>query len=605
MVAPQHILALSQSTHAGLLFGLLLVAAIMGGYIAHILRIPRVIGYLLAGVGLKVLMSLLVDKGGLYGEHAQTLIDSQGPLQAIKDLALGLILFSIGKVFETRHIRAVSRNVFRIGLASAAATALLVFCGVFIAGLASSAPATTVTLGAMALLLGLAATATAPAATLFTLQEYEAKGTETDTVLSVTGFSDILCIVGFQVCFLLMMGTGVLGQTHLSTSQMWWGIFLGTVGSALLGAVLGFALSIVHAKLEMGETLLILISSLIVLGAGEHWLLEHVGISYNFLLTALCCGAVFTNVAIDPDRMETTIHTIGPPLFVGFFVLAGFQLHLEDLVHLRAIGVVYVVCRIVGKVGGSWLGVRWIGGTSDVNPAVGTGLLCQAAVVIGLADFVGAHWHHEWASRSFVTTILGSAVIFEVCGPVLLKRLVVRCGEVKAVTLLRRSGPSASGGQSILSLTTEALLRSLGLGRTKHTEADGPLQVRHIMRANVKCIPASATLDEVLRFVERSRFDHFPVTDANDDLIGVIRYSDLSQFIYDPVLANLVTAQDLSTSTVRSVPADMPLEESMAIFKNHDAGSLPVVSDSDSRHVIGIIEQRDLLNALRSSRNKG
>ena len=37
----------------------------------------------------------------------------------------------------------------------------------------------------LALLLAIAATATAPAATLFTLQEYEAKGTETDTVLSV------------------------------------------------------------------------------------------------------------------------------------------------------------------------------------------------------------------------------------------------------------------------------------------------------------------------------------------------------------------------------------------------------------------------------------
>ena len=46
---------------SALLFGLLLVAAITGGYVAHIARIPRVVGYLLAGVALKTLLHYYLD----------------------------------------------------------------------------------------------------------------------------------------------------------------------------------------------------------------------------------------------------------------------------------------------------------------------------------------------------------------------------------------------------------------------------------------------------------------------------------------------------------------------------------------------------------------
>ncbi len=71
-----------------------------------------------------------------------------------------------------------------------------------------------------------------------------------------------------------------------------------------------------------------------------------------------------------------------------------------------------------------------------------------AAVVIGLADFVDANWHGAWAQR-FVTATLGSVVIFEICGPLLVKWLVKGAGEVRAVTLLRRTTTSATGNASI------------------------------------------------------------------------------------------------------------------------------------------------------------
>jgi CBS domain-containing protein len=529
-------------------------------------------------------------------DEAARLDASAEPLQAVKALALGLILFSIGRVFESRHLRAVGRGFLRVSLVGAGATFVLVFVGVLIAAVLTGSPSSLGTSVILAVLLGLAAIATAPAATLITLQEYEAKGSASDAVLTVTGFTDALCIILFQLVFLLLAVAGVLYSPTIGSSGIWLGLGLSIGGSILLGSTAGFMLSVLHAKLQVAETLLILLAAMIVLSAGERWLLEHVGNSYNFLLTALCAGAVFTNIAIDPDRMDSVIQTVGPPLFVGFFVLAGYQLHLEDLSQLRGVGVAYVVCRVMGKVGGTWLGVRWAGGLADMKPHIGVGLLCHAAVAIGLVDYVAVHWHDTEAARTFATTILGSAVLFEISGPVLLKLLVVRCGEVKAVTLLRRTG--SAGGQSMFSLTAEALMRVVRPRRVR-AGGDEALRVRHIMRTDVKTIPAAASLDDVLHLVEKSRFNHFPVTDERDRLIGIIRLSDLQEVIYDPIVSNLVTADDLCNTNVPVVAVDMPLEEIQAVFRVNKLSSLPVVDDPESRHVVGLVERRDLLQVLR------
>ncbi len=588
----------------GLLFGLLLASAIVGGYISHALRIPRVVGYILAGVGLKLILPAVL---GIEPDTTQAveLAKAAKPLQSIKELALGLVLFSFGRAFEVRRLRGMGTGMLRVGLAGAAASALLVSVGVFLVGLAVGVPVGVKTLAAFSLLLGLAAMETAPAATMFTLQEYEAKGSTSDSVLGVTGLAGVLCLVSFLVGFLLMAKAGLLGEIKLTGQAVWMGMAVSTLGSIALGAALGFVMGVLHAKLQIAETLLILIATLIVVSSSEHWLLERTGMSYNALLTALCMGTVFVNVAIDPDRMEKAIGTIGPPLFVGFFVLAGYKLDLGKLSELGGIGAAYIVCRVIGKIGGSWLGVRWAGPNAGLRPEIGIGLLCHASIVIGVADYVATYWLEEWPRHSFLTTILGSAVLFEVCGPLLLKRLVVQCGEVKAVTLMRRTGASPDEGQSIISLTVEATLRALRFGRVATPTGDQSLQVRHLMRTNVKTIPAEASFDEVMHIMEASRFNHFPVTTPDGKLMGLIRLSDLREIIYDPAMTNLVTAADLADPSAKAVSVDTPLEQLLAIFQDSNLSSLPVITDAETREVVGVVEQRDLLRALRPSKGGG
>ena len=123
------------------------------------------------------------------------------------------------------------------------------------------------------------------------------------------------------------------------------------------------------------------------------------------------------------------------------------------------------------------------------------------------------------------------------------------------------------------------------------------------MRTNVHLIPASATFDEVLHQIERSTYSHFPVVRENGDFGGVIHFSDVRDVIYDPDLSALVTAVDLADPDSPPVPTDMPLRELLDLFTQLNVGALPVVEQADSRRLVGLVEQRDLLRALHLSQD--
>lgn len=583
----------------GLLLGVALGVAFLGGHAAHFLHIPRVVGFILGGVALRAAVSIH-GAAAAGDEHVGGLVEAASLLQPLKDLALGLILFTIGGVFERARLRALWQRVRTISLFEVAGVFLLVLlCTATALGIAGPVDSLGA-LGALAVLLAVAAIATAPAATLFVLQEYDAKGPVTDTILAVTAINNIACIVLFQFAFVLLASLGFI-QTHGPlASNFWMAIFCASLGSVVLGILIGALLSILHAKLTIAEVLLCFFAIFIVLGAGEPWLLRRWGVSYNFLLTTLVIGGVFANVAIDSGKLWETLRTVGTPLYAAFFALAGFELHLGDLAGMGWLGLAYILGRVLGKWLGCRLGLLRSGGLERVRGVLGPALLCQAAVVIGLASFVGQFWDSPLADQ-FKTIVLGSVVVFELTGPLLVKRCAVQAGEVKAITLLRRE-VGASEETSIVKLTLQALARLVGWHVGGVSDDSSLLVTRHIMRTNVQFIRDSATFDEVLHQIERSTYNHFPVVHENGDFAGVIHFSDVRDVIYDPTLSGLVTALDLADASSRPVPMDMPLRELLDRFTEQNVAALPVVEQADSNRVVGLVEQRDLFRALHISK---
>ncbi len=583
---------------SGMLLGLMLVAAIGGGHFAHNAYLPRVVGFLLGGLGLKLTLEAVLGVGEQGAIRLEALREAEIPLGAVKDLALGLILFTIGGVFERGRMRSVGFRSAQIMLCESGAVFGLVAGGSLVIAMLTMPGSGGAIHVALAILLGAAAIATAPAATLAVLQEYDAKGPITDTLLGITGFNNVVCIILFYTSYILLSAMGMLGAIEGEADLLWWSLGVTIVGSIVLGLILGLVISVVHSKLPLAETLIAFFAMFVLVGEGEKWLAgTNSGLTYNFLLTALTMGAVFFNIAIDAQKLVESLRTIGSPIFAAFFVMAGYGLHLTDLAHMGWLGAGYVGLRLAGKRLGGYVGVRWAGGPQRTSGRLGDGLLCQAAVVIGLAAFVQRSWDHPLAQR-FSTVVLGSVVVFELIGPLLLKRRVRDGGEVKAITLMRRT-VDGDAGPSFLRLALGPILHALGVVRKANAESPAEeLCVRHIMRTNVQVIEASATLDEVLHFIERSTHSHFPVVCEDGNLLGVIHFNDVRDVIYDPVMRDLVTAVDLADPKSRVVSPGVTLDELARFFSEDNVGVLPVASEGESRKIVGLVEQRDMLRAL-------
>jgi Kef-type K+ transport system membrane component KefB/predicted transcriptional regulator len=584
----------------GLMVGLMLLAAFIGGSVISTLHFPRVLGFLIAGIILRITVVAVAsrDPALTWQQAVQGAAASTGPLSGLTDLALGLILFFIGAVFERSHLKSVGHKALRISALEMGLTGALVACGCLAVAFLGQQKACEHPLP-LGIFLGIAAIATAPAATLLVLREYQAKGPMSDMTLTLTGFNNVAGIILFHIAFLLLASTSLIETRPDPGRTVMLDLFLSTVGSILLGVLLAAALAWFHAKNDV--TTLVFLAVLLALGAGRDWLDEKLHLSFSFLLTSITAGAVFSNVAINPERFNKNLTLLSAPIFAIFFVKAGFELHLEDLPKLGWLGGAYLLCRTAGKLLGVYCGSRWSGALATIKPYMGATLLCQAGVVIGLGTFLRANWGNMVQGRfvpdpgaeTFYTIILGSVAVFELIGPVLTKQTVVHGGEVKAVQLWSRhasAGPASAG-----SLIFGALARLLGLQRhTAHAARDNPL-AKHLMRTNVKLLHGADAFDEVMHFVEHSRFNHFPVVDDQDKLTGMIHYPDLRDIIYNPALRDLVTAADLADIECPFLTVEHTLPQMMKLFADTEYDSLPVIDSQDTRKVVGIVEHRDVL----------
>jgi Kef-type K+ transport system membrane component KefB/predicted transcriptional regulator len=588
---------------SGALLALILVAGAVGGALARFARLPKVMGYLAGGIALRLGVTAYLRAPDLSdAQVSDAARNAVEPLDPLVDLALGLIVFTLGGVFEVRRLKLVGRRVLRIAVADALMVTGLVTTGCLITLLVTDAlpPADELAPSAwtaLAVLLGIAALDAAPATTLLVLDEYEAKGPATNAALTMVGLNTVAASVLFFLALLVFVELGIVPARADAGGSMIARLVMATLGSAIIGVGLGLALSVVHVQAATPQTFLLFTAMLLGLSAAQEML------AINYLMTCLLIGAVFANVAMDPGRFETAVRTVGTPIYVAFFALAGYLLHLEESLHLGWLGITYVVARIVGRMIGCWLGTRWARATDILAPTFGAGLLCHAGVVIGLANYLDQFWPGA-AARTFHTVILGSVVLFEMLGPPAVRWVAVRSGEVKAVTLMRRTraAPRSVEGESFGEIVLDLVRRLFRPTGSPQAQGTSSLTARHIMRTNVRFVTAAATLDDVMHFVERSPFNDFPVVDEQNKLIGVIRFGDLRAMFYDPMASQLVTAFDLADTASPVVAVGDSLDAVLEVFRANDIGSVPVVDGHDSRVMLGVLEQRDVLRALHLDR---
>ena len=395
--------------------GLILVAALLAGHLAQLVRIPEVTGYLLVGVAI--------------GPSALDLISHENltALGFLSEVALGLILFNIGSIFEASNFRRVGPGVVRVTLWEATLAFVLV-C------------ATLLTLGMqwpLALLLAVVAMETAPATTLMVLNEYDAKGPMTERLLALVALNNMYVLVTFGIVsaglsFFQPSTDGWMLNTYRVVHGLGWTI----VGSIALGALAGVVTEFlaVRAK-ESGEALILAIGVVLITVGASRWL----GLSP--LIATLALGATVANASEYGDRLLHGLGRADPPLYAAFFVLAGAELVPSSVLNLGTVGAGYVLARAMGKMIGARIALR----TEHVSPIVrqqlGFCLISSSSLAVGLTIQIRSAFPAYAATVTGI--VLAAVVVFEIVGPLLTRRALVRTGEAKTMPAPLEAAPDA------------------------------------------------------------------------------------------------------------------------------------------------------------------
>lgn len=548
------------------LIGLLLSGGVLGGLVARLLRLPTLTGYLAAGI----LFHIGSTKGLI--EH-DTLEELRLP---VNDLAMALALFVLGGQFKfgKRH-NAAFRGLLRSSMIEGMITFTVV------AGL------TLPVLGnvAGAVLMGVLAIAVAPATTLEVLHEFDAKGPTTNLIKQFTAISNVWAIFLFEVALLALIAFGG-GEASL-LDPIW---DLG--GSLVYGFLAGHALILLQERVGRDNYAVPLLAVIfLTIGLCNLTDVPH-------MLTFLVTGAVVANRSQLYPRITAAMDVYAQPAIVLFFVLSGSHLDFGKLAdNWIAVGL-YVLGRTLGKIWGTHFGRfgfrRMSSKDRGGNPPVGLGLLCQAGAAIALAGYVGRY--DEDLGTEMLSIILGAVVIFELLGPLFVKRVAVLAGEVSLANLMSHTADREGrrGWRNVFRTT----LRGSSVGSTDRAD---DVRVERFMRHTESSLARNATMGKILRFANSSPFNHFPVVDAKDRLVGIITLNDLSQVAYDKATAALVTAEDVATLAAEegSLAADATLKEALEFFRRYEGNTAAVVETRAAPRFVGMVERTEVLNLAR------
>ena len=389
---------LNQETEALLVLSIILFAGFIMTRLTNTLNLPKVSGYILAGI--------LIGPCSL-NFIPQHMIDSMG---FVSDLALAFIAFGVGKFFKKEVLMRTGKKIIVITISEALTAGVLVTVILkFIFRLDWD----------FALILGAIATATAPASTMMTINQYKAKGEFVNTLLQIVALDDVVCLLAFSIVAAIANGRA---SGALTVNDILIPIML-NLFAICLGFFCGYFLSRLLIPARSRDNRLILAIAMLL---GLSGICAAADISP--LLSCMVFGAAYINLTRD-KKLFRQINNFTPPVMSIFFIVSGMNLNVNALGTVGVIGVAYFLIRISGKFLGPYFSCLSMGTSRELRKYIGLSMIPQAGVAIGLA-FLGQRLLPPETGNLMLTIILSSSVLYEMVGPISAKAALFLSGSI-------------------------------------------------------------------------------------------------------------------------------------------------------------------------------
>ena len=372
---------------------LYLLAAVLGVVVCRSLKLPPMLGYLVAGV--------------LIGPHAFALAQNSEGVRHLGEFGVVFLMFSIGLEFSLPKLRAMRLHVFGLGLLQVAVTMLTGMAGMFMLAYGWGGAWDIGWQTALALAGTLAMSSTAIVVKLMA-ERAELDSEHGRRVLGVLLFQDLAVVP-------LLVLIPALGSApeHLLT-ELGWALLKACilVGLLLSGGQRAMRWWLTLVARRRSDELFMLNLLLITLGLA--WLTEQAGLS-------LALGAFIAGVLVSETeyrhQVETDIRPFHDVLLGLFFITVGMMLDWHILLERWALVILLLVVPLLLKASIIFALARGLGATTGVG--LRTGLYLAQAGEFGFVLLSLTHTH-GLVEPALMNPILAAMVLSMLATPFLI-----------------------------------------------------------------------------------------------------------------------------------------------------------------------------------------
>lgn len=527
-----------------ILIGLALFLGTAGGDILKRLKIPGIVGFILAGVligpGFKIVDARAVEA-----------------LRPFTYFALALIGFTIGGELRKDVFKKYGKALVRIltleGLgAFFSVFALTAICGILIIGDIRTALA-------LALLLGAVGSASDPASPMNIITESKSRGPLTTNIFGIVALDDGFAVLLFAVASSIAGRIiGAQDQSHHPALMPLYEIF----GAVFLGIAAGLILVALLDRLKGREGAAGLSLGLITLTAGI-----SVALELNMILSVMTFG--FTAVNLRPEKSKEIFRIVRSatgPIFVLFFVIVGASI---DFAYLGAgiffLALAYMAGTAGGKIWGARLGAKLSQSPPAVYHYLPYCLFAQAGVAVGLTILASKSFPGETGTL-MVAVITPSVFILQLMAPFATRRALEKAGET-------------------------------GLNITEHDLLEN-VSVTELFEKSPPPVHEDTPITEVLSLFSSGDNLYYPVVSSDNKLLGIVSVEGIKSALMEQELGGILLALDLMEPAPAAIRENVSLAEAGAAMKEYGIEFIPVEDEEGT--LKGFIEERMLRKYISS-----
>ena len=416
---------------------ILLLVALLSTRLVRILKLPNVTGYIVTGIIMgPFVFGLLFNNFTYEGIKESIIYQHVNTINWVSTVALGFIAFSIGTSFKKATIKALGKRVLIITALEALGATLLVLVILLILHFIFPDYVSI----ELVLTLAAIASATAPAATLMVIKQYQARGPLVDTLLPVVALDDAAALILFAIFF--QIANTFASGVPLSIYTVLLKPLIEIAISLASGFIIGLFISFMNRFFKSRNNRLIWCIFSVFAALGIYMLFKSPvlgGFELSSLLTCMMAGAVYTNFVSDSNRTLDVMDRFTSPIYMMFFVISGASLDLTIFFNRNglivvAIAATYVLFRVIGKWLGAFTGAAITRCEDKIKKYLGFALIPQAGVAIGLATTAYTLFNKNpdtaLAGSLILAIILTSTLVYELIGPMVAKFALNKAGEI-------------------------------------------------------------------------------------------------------------------------------------------------------------------------------